>query len=123
MKKKINIPNKWRVLFVLLLGLFLYNPLTTSAESNSSEVENEALSNNTRQQQIEVTGTVTDAQTGDPLPGVNIVVQGTKKGTTTDKDGEYSIEVPADATLVFSFVGYEEQSVEIKDRQEINIEM
>ena len=75
------------------------------------------------QQQIEVTGTVTDAQTGDPLPGVNIVVQGTTQGTTTDMDGNYSIEAPPDATLVFSFVGYQEQTVELSGRQEINVAM
>jgi TonB-linked SusC/RagA family outer membrane protein len=75
------------------------------------------------QQQIEVTGTVTDAQTGEPLPGVNIVVQGTTTGTTTDMDGEYSIEAPADATLVFSFVGYQEKTVEVDGREEINVSL
>jgi len=74
-------------------------------------------------QQHEVTGTVTDAQTGDPLPGVNIVVQGTTTGTTTDMDGEYSIEAPDDATLVFSFVGYQEVTVDIEGQQQINVEM
>ncbi|MFP4621233.1 MAG: carboxypeptidase-like regulatory domain-containing protein [Bacteroidales bacterium] len=72
-------------------------------------------------QQIEVTGTLTDAQIGDPLPGVNIVIQGTTQGTPTDMDGEYSIEAPADATLVFSFVGYQEQSVELVGRQDIDV--
>ncbi|MFW5916714.1 MAG: carboxypeptidase-like regulatory domain-containing protein, partial [Bacteroidota bacterium] len=57
------------------------------------------------QQPIEVSGMVTDAETGEPLPGVNIVVEGTTTGTTTNMDGEYSIEAPGDATLVFSFVG------------------
>ena len=75
------------------------------------------------QQPIEVSGTVTDAQSGEPLPGVNIVVQGTTTGTTTNMDGEYSIEAPADATLVFSFVGYQEQTIEINSRQEINVAM
>ncbi|MBS3776731.1 MAG: TonB-dependent receptor, partial [Bacteroidales bacterium] len=112
-----------RVLFVLMFGLFLCNPLTTSAESDFSNDENEVLSDNTRQQQIEVNGTVTDARTGDPLPGVNIVVEGTTTGTTTDMEGDYTLEAPADATLIFSFVGYQEQSVEINGRQEINIEM
>ncbi len=75
------------------------------------------------QQPIEVSGTVTDAQSGEPLPGVNIVVEGTTTGTTTNMDGEYSIEAPADATLVFSFVGYQEQTIEINGREEINVTM
>ncbi|MFW6100929.1 MAG: carboxypeptidase-like regulatory domain-containing protein, partial [Bacteroidota bacterium] len=76
-----------------------------------------------QQQQHEVSGTVTDAQSGEPLPGVNIVVEGTTTGTTTDMDGEYSIEAPEDATLVFSFVGYQEVTVDIEGQQEIDMEM
>ena len=123
MKNKINIPNKWRMLFVLFVGLFLCNPLTTSAESGFASNENEALTDNTNQQQIEVNGTVTDSRTGDPLPGVNIVVEGTTTGTTTDMDGNYTLEVPADAKLVFSFVGYQERSVNVRGREEINIKL
>jgi TonB-linked SusC/RagA family outer membrane protein len=73
------------------------------------------------QQQITVQGTVTDAQSGDPLPGVNIVVEGTTIGTTTDMDGNYSIEASSDATLVFSFVGYQETSLDVGARQKINV--
>ena len=72
-------------------------PLSNSSLDGTKDQE-------VRQQQIEVRGTVTDAQTGEPLPGVNIVVEGTTTGTTTDMDGNYSFEVPSDATLVFSFV-------------------
>ncbi|HET7360646.1 MAG TPA: carboxypeptidase-like regulatory domain-containing protein, partial [Salinimicrobium sp.] len=53
-----------------------------------------------------VTGTVTDAESGMPLPGVTIVEKGTDNGTITDFDGNYSIEVPSSAVLVFSMVGY-----------------
>jgi TonB-linked SusC/RagA family outer membrane protein len=76
-----------------------------------------------QQQQTEVSGTVTDAQTGEPLPGVNIVIQGTTQGTTTDMDGEYTIKAPPDATLVFSFVGYQETTVSVDEREEINVVM
>jgi len=76
-----------------------------------------------RLQPIEVTGRVTSAETGEPLPGVNIVIQGTSKGATTDMNGNYSIEAPPDATLVFTFVGYQEQTVVVNGRQEIDIAM
>jgi len=58
-----------------------------------------------RQLQI-ITGQVTDAQEGTPLPGVNVVVQGTTVGTATDGNGEYELDVPENAdVLVFSAVG------------------
>jgi len=58
--------------------------------------------------QQEVNGVVTDAATGEGLPGVNVVIKGTSTGAITDINGRYSIYVndPADI-LVFSFVGYE----------------
>ncbi|MFO7852431.1 MAG: SusC/RagA family TonB-linked outer membrane protein [Bacteroidota bacterium] len=74
-------------------------------------------------QQITVTGTVTDALEGISLPGVNVLVKGTTRGTTTNADGEYSIEVSPDATLVFSFIGYIEQEVPVNNRTTINVEL
>ena len=61
-----------------------------------------------------ITGTVVDAQTGEPLPGVNVVVQGTQQGAATDDQGQYRIsEVEAGTyTLQASFVGYVEQTRE-----------
>lgn len=58
-------------------------------------------------QQQKITGMVTDASSNEPLPGVNVTVEGTTIGTVTDVNGKYSIEIPsANSTLVFSFVGY-----------------
>ncbi len=57
-----------------------------------------------------VTGNVTSIEEATGLPGVNVLIQGTTQGTTTDVDGNYSVNVPADGTnLVFSFVGYRSQ--------------
>ncbi len=71
-----------------------------------------------------ISGTVTDSSTGQTLPGVNILVQGTGTGTVTDMDGEYSLAVPqAGASLVFSFVGYETQTVSIGNQQLINVSL
>jgi len=91
------------------------------AGTDNSSAGNDPLSLEANQQQVEVNGMVTDAETGDPLPGVNIVVQGTTTGATTDMSGEYSIEVSEDATLVFSFIGYQEKTVQVDGRQEINV--
>ncbi|MGB9746598.1 MAG: SusC/RagA family TonB-linked outer membrane protein [Bacteroidales bacterium] len=76
------------------------------------------------QQQRKITGSVTDATDGEPLPGANIVVSGTTIGVTTNSDGQYSIEVPEGATsLQFSFVGYIPVTIEIKNQSIINVEL
>ncbi len=71
-----------------------------------------------------VTGTVTDAATGEPLVGVNIVVQGTTTGAITTASGTYSIRVPSsEAVLLFSFVGYEVSSVQVTNLTVIDVEL
>ena len=71
-----------------------------------------------------VTGTVTDKSDGSPIPGVNVVVESTTHGTTTDSDGHYSITVDNKAkTLVFSFIGYEKNVVEIGNRSRIDVQL
>lgn len=71
-----------------------------------------------------ITGTVTSAEDGEPIPGVSIVVQGTTLGTVTDLDGEYSLQVPQDAqNLVFSFVGMTSQQIAIGNQSNINVQM
>lgn len=70
----------------------------------------------------EVTGTVTDATNGEPLPGANVTVVGEPIGTATNVDGAYALDVPSSAdTLRFSFIGYEAQAVPIDGRTTINI--
>lgn len=73
-------------------------------------------------QDHEVTGTVTDAETGETLPGVNIQVKGTVRGTTTDLEGNYTLPSsnPSD-TLLFSYVGYETSEIPIDGRSVIDV--
>lgn len=70
----------------------------------------------------EVSGRVSDAN-GVPLPGVNISVQGTSSGTTTDFDGDYTIRVEEGQVLVFSSVGFEDQTKSVGDSNTINVTM
>ncbi|MEK9529977.1 MAG: TonB-dependent receptor [Flavobacteriaceae bacterium] len=58
-----------------------------------------------------VKGTVVGAEDGQPIPGVNVLIEGTAMGSSTDFDGFYSIEVPDGATLVFSYIGMMETKV------------
>ena len=73
-------------------------------------------------QSIEVSGTVTDNE-NQPLPGVAVVVKGSVKGTTTDFDGNYLLEVNNGDVLVFSFLGFENQQVTINGQTTVNIVM
>jgi len=71
-----------------------------------------------------VSGTVIDASTSQPLPGVNILVKGTTRGASTDGDGAYQLTVPSSAdTLVFSYVGYQKQEVPVNGRSQIDISL
>ena len=70
-----------------------------------------------------VTGMVTLAEDDSALPGVSILIKGTTTGTSTDFDGNYSIEVPANAVLVFSFVGETSQEIAVNGRSVIHVAM
>ncbi len=74
-------------------------------------------------QEIQVTGVVTSVDDRQPIPGVSVVVKGTFTGTVTDVNGTYTINVPANATLVFSFVGMKSQEISVNNRTTINVEM
>ncbi|MCU4175193.1 SusC/RagA family TonB-linked outer membrane protein [Carboxylicivirga sp. N1Y90] len=67
-----------------------------------------------------ISGTVNDAS-GISLPGVTIAIKGTTQGTITDVDGQFSLEVSPENTLIFSFVGYNEQEVLVGDQTTFNI--
>ncbi len=75
----------------------------------------------TQQQQQKVSGKVTDTS-GAPIPGVTVAVKGASTGTITDMDGNYAIDkIPADATLVFSFVGMQSQEIKVAGKASINV--
>jgi hypothetical protein len=78
---------------VLLFGALLLSPLSIWAQE-------------------QVSGTVTD-ENGAPLPGATVLVEETNQGTTTDFDGNYQINAAQGQTLVFSYVGYTTQMLEI----------
>ncbi|WP_420321317.1 SusC/RagA family TonB-linked outer membrane protein [Flagellimonas sp.] len=68
-----------------------------------------------------VSGTVTDASTGTPLPGINVVEKGTTNGTSTDFDGNYTISVSNDAAvLVFSAIGYSTKEMSVAGQTTVN---
>ena len=71
-----------------------------------------------------VTGKVIDGSTGEALPGVNVLVEGTTLGTATNAEGKYSIEVAnTNAVLVFSYVGYTLQKISVAGKSIIDVKM
>lgn len=71
-------------------------------------------------QQVE--GVVTDVNSGEILPGVNVIIKGTSDGTATGVDGTYNLNVPSlQDTLIFSYVGYQSQEIPIEGRTEIDV--
>ena len=73
-------------------------------------------------QDFEVTGTVVSADEEAPLPGVNVVEQGTQNGTSTGPSGRFTLNVQGpDATLEFSFVGFRSQTLSLEGRSELEV--
>ncbi len=74
--------------------------------------------------QSTVSGTVTSSESGEALPGVNVIVKGTTQGTVTDIEGNYNLSVPDNAeTLSFTFIGFTSQDVAINGRSTLDVQM
>ncbi|WP_340153010.1 SusC/RagA family TonB-linked outer membrane protein [uncultured Marivirga sp.] len=74
-------------------------------------------------QERTVSGTVSDAITGETLPGTSVKIKGTSQGTTTSLEGEYKLEVDANDVLIFSFIGYSKQEIVVGARSIIDVQM
>ncbi len=73
-------------------------------------------------QNVNVTGTVTEATSGQPLPGVNVLIKDTSRGVSTDFDGNFSLnDVPINSVLVFSYLGYQTKEVTVVNDQPLTV--
>ncbi len=109
---------------LLILSLVLVNLLLndTSGAAQQLATTRSAPGSPQRTADQTITGRVTDGATGSGLPGVSVVVKGTSRGTTTDTDGNYRLNVPDQGvTLVFSFIGYATQEVAAGNRSTLDI--
>lgn len=75
------------------------------------------------QEKKTVTGFISDSETGEGLPGVSILEKGTSNGTITDLDGNFTLQVAEDGTLIISYVGYVTEEVSVTGMTEVNITM
>jgi TonB-linked SusC/RagA family outer membrane protein len=118
--KKLKQQILFRTVRLFAASVFIVMTPHSYAAGNEGQVGGRAAAR-ALQQGIAVTGTVTD-ENETPLPGVNVVVEGTATGVITDGGGKYAVTVPdRDAVLVFSFVGYVTQEIIVGDQTQINI--
>ena len=104
--------------FILLLP-FIFVP--SFAERTRTYAESDVTKAIAVQQQITITGTVTDAS-GEPLPGVSVMVKGTTQGTATDTNGAYTLAVQNEnAILVFTYIGFISQELAVGSQRVINV--
>jgi TonB-linked SusC/RagA family outer membrane protein len=74
-------------------------------------------------QERTLTGKITSAEDGSALPGVSVIVKGTTNGTVSDVDGQYSLAVPPNSVLLFSFIGLKGQEVPVGDQTTVNVSL
>ncbi|MDP4274041.1 MAG: carboxypeptidase-like regulatory domain-containing protein, partial [Bacteroidota bacterium] len=72
-------------------------------------------------QEVQIQGQVTDGSSKEALPGVNVVIQGTTRGATTDINGNYNIKAPKNSVLLFSYMGYKTEQKMVENAGIINV--
>ncbi|WP_235893420.1 SusC/RagA family TonB-linked outer membrane protein [Litoribacter populi] len=86
-------------------------------------VSKKAIQNSEAKEERRISGRVIDRETGEALPGVNVLIKGKNKGTVSDIEGIYSLMAEQGDILVFSYIGYRKQEVVILNQEEVNIQL
>jgi TonB-dependent starch-binding outer membrane protein SusC len=95
------------------IGLFLvFSLVFASVHTNAQDIPT-----------IKVTGTVSDDANNELIPGANILIKGTQSGSVTDINGKYSLSAPQGATIVFSYLGYEDVEIKVGTQQKIDVRL
>ncbi|MFV1884775.1 MAG: carboxypeptidase-like regulatory domain-containing protein [Balneola sp.] len=114
MKKLQSFSQRFMKLGILSLTMLMVASFINSVQASVSPESNEIYL---------LIGEVTDANTGEPLAGVNIQIKGEFKGTSTDGNGAFSIDVEDGDVLVFSSIGYKTLEVPVGNEREISVSM
>ncbi len=112
-------------MFGIIVQCFVFASVLASGTGNGKNISmHKFVTTGIQRQEVMVTGTVTSVEDGSPLPGVNIAIKGTTRGTTTDINGKYTIQVPdSSAVLVFSFMGYIPEEIAVGTKSVIDVAM
>jgi TonB-linked SusC/RagA family outer membrane protein len=108
-------------MFLVCGGCLVFSPLASMSAETSLHEKEPFDFYKMPLQDIIVKGKVTDAK--GPIPGVSVKLKGGTATTVTDGSGNFSIKVPEDATLVFTYVGYLDQEVQVKNQTNINVRL
>lgn len=96
--------------FCLLFGLLLAVFSTVNVQGQNDQTGGKTI-----------TGTIIDIESNFPIPGVNVLIKGTAIGTVTDLDGKYQITASPNNTLLFSYIGYVSQEIEVGNQTQIDV--
>ena len=124
LKRRVNVAASNKAVAEVLKEAFAGTDISYVMEGKNIVLTKESTIAKSEQQPktITVKGNVTDPQ-GEPIIGANIVQQGTTNGIITDIDGNFTLEVPADAQLVISYIGYKKVIVPVNGQTSLNIKM
>lgn len=139
-EKFMKIIKEYSLLFLLMIFVFITSGVPSYSQSSldlPDNIENilpqqiqedgrtqniNLIESNFPLKQFNVTGTITDAITREPMPGVTVLVKGTFIGAITDTNGKYTISVPDNnSVIVFSFIGYETQEISLNGQMVLNV--
>lgn len=118
-RKSNGVPMLKSTLPIILFSMF---PGIASIAATESATSDNPLVSTVTQQNKKVSGIVYDTN-GDPAIGANVIVKGTTNGTITDMDGKYTLEVPANAILQISYIGYNTQEIPVGNKTTINVNL
>lgn len=114
--------NKTIAKSIIIFSAFLtWTGYTVAEERNEYNLIEST--NSVTQQGNRITGKITDSTTGETLPGVNIMIEGTTVGTASDIDGNFSIQANTGSVFVVSYMGFQTQKVNIGSRRNIEIKL
>ena len=105
-----------------VLSVILDNGLSYSIQGKMIVISQKGATVSVSQQKKKVTGVVKD-KTGEPVIGANVIERGTTNGTVTDLDGRFTLEVPQNAVLQVSYIGYMEQEIPVNNRNDIPVSL
>jgi TonB-linked SusC/RagA family outer membrane protein len=120
--RKVSITVKDQLLITILDDLFNGTDVKYTIIDRKIILAPEYLTGLSQPQQFNISGTVTDASTGEAIPGANVIVKGANVGALTDTNGKYSIMAPnQNAVLVFSFIGYNDLEQPVSGKTTVNV--
>ncbi len=125
LNQKVTVEARNKTVFEVLNNILIPKDISYTIRDNHIIVykkeKTTPVQKNTIQQEIKVTGTVSD-NFGATMPGVNVIIRGTTKGTTSDVNGEFTLTVPSDTSVLqFRFIGYKMQEIVVGNRRIIAV--